>query len=224
MQPDLVLFDLDGTLLDTQRGIERSAAAALASIGRAPLTRNELAEFIGPPLLDSFINLGVAPDLVDQVTRRYRSVYEDGGLFEFDVYPGVEDALDELGRSGVALGVATAKLTALAVVVLEAAGLAHYFTHIVGVEMDGSRSDKTEVMTHALSLFDLTRADRGVMVGDRKHDLHGARNIGAHFIGVTWGFGPPDEFADEGVTVTVDSARELLEAIAATVSARPDHA
>ena len=213
MLPALVLFDLDGTLVDSKRGIERCAAAALAGVGLAPLSSAQLVEFIGPPLHESFADLGVAPDQVDDVVRRYRTVYEDRGVFEFDVFDGVADVLDELARRGVALGVATSKLTALAVVVLEAAGLAQYFTHIVGVETDGSRRDKTEVMAHALDLFHVERADDVVMVGDRKHDVHGARNLGTRFIGVTWGYGPADEFTVERVDVTVDSPQGLLEAL-----------
>jgi len=213
MLPALVLFDLDGTLVDSQRGIERCAAAALAGIGRAPLSPTQLVDFIGPPLHESFTELGVAPDQVDDVVRSYRAVYEDRGVYEFDVYPGITDALDSLTRHGVALGVATSKLTALAVVVLESANLAHYFTHVVGVETDGSRRDKTEVMAHALSLFDVGRVDEVVMVGDRKHDVRGARNLGTRFIGVTWGYGPENEFTDEQVDVTVDTAKNLVEAI-----------
>ena len=211
-----MLFDLDGTLVDSQRGIERSAAAALEGIGLAPLTSAQLVEFIGPPLRDSFIDLGVAPDQLDEVVRAYRAVYEESGVYEFDVYPGIADALDELARRGVALGVATSKLTALAEVVVVAAGLSPYFTHVVGVETDGSRRDKTDVMAHAMRVFDVGRVEEVVMVGDRKHDLHGARNLGTRFIGVTWGYGPASEFADERVEVTVDSPRDLVEAIVIT--------
>ena len=213
--PPLVLFDLDGTLVDSQRGIERSAATALAAIGLAPLTSAQLVEFIGPPLRDSFIELGVAPDHVDEVVRGYRAAYEDRGIYEFDVYPGIADALDELIHHGFSLGVATSKLTSLAAVVLDAAQLTPYFTHVVGVEADGSRRDKTDVMAHAMSLFDVSRADDVIMVGDRKHDVHGARRLGTRFIGVTWGYGPTDEFVHERVEVTVDTARELVAAIVA---------
>ena len=148
--PTLVLFDLDGTLVDSKPGIERCAAYALAHLGLEPLGDDQLAEFIGPPLATSFAQLGLDDRLVDEAVRAYRAEYEARGLYEFSVFAGIESALGQLSERGARLGVATSKLTSLAREVLTAAGLAHYFEHVAGAELDGSRPDKTSVMAHSL--------------------------------------------------------------------------
>jgi phosphoglycolate phosphatase len=207
--PTVVLFDVDGTLIDSADGIARSAAAALAEFGRPPLTADQLRAFIGPPLADSFHLLDLPWDQVDGVVDAYRRHYLTDGILDYRVYPGVPDLLERLVGAGVRLGVATSKRTASARHVLEHAGLAVWFDAIAGSEPDGSRPDKAAVMAAALADLGVDDPRRAVMVGDREHDALGARTLATGFIGVTWGFGTEDELVAAGAVRTVASPAEL---------------
>ena len=111
MPVDVVLFDLDGTLVDSAAGIAGAADRALAAIGRPPLTPAQLRAFVGPPLRESFVGLGIAGDELDAVVDAYRHHYLEDGILDFEVYPGVVPLLDALRRAGLRLGVATSKRT-----------------------------------------------------------------------------------------------------------------
>ena len=207
--PTVVLFDVDGTLIDSAGGIARSAAAALAEFGRPPLTADQLRSFIGPPLADSFRLLDLPADQVDGVVDAYRCHYLSDGILDYRVYPGVPELLERLVSAGLRLGVATSKRTASARHVLEHAGLAGWFRSIAGSEPDGSRPDKAAVMTAALADLGVDDPRRALMVGDREHDAIGARTLATDFIGVTWGFGTEDELVAAGATRIVATPAAL---------------
>ena len=209
MTPTTILFDLDGTLVDSAPGIESCARIALTRHGLAPLTRAQLARFIGPPLRDAFVDLGVQADLVDEVTASYREVYAEHGVYEFSVFPGIEALLAALVEGGFVVAVATAKLTTLARVVVDHADLAGYFRLVAGVERVGWPANKTDVIAHALAELDVAAHDT-VMVGDRVHDLHGARANGTDFIAASWGYGPDGEFAEHGDPLVADEPADVL--------------
>ncbi len=213
MPPDVVLFDLDGTLIDSSAGIARSAAAALAEFGRPPLTDAQLRSFIGPPLRDSFGLVDIPDDRLDDVVAAYRRHYLAGGILDYRVYPGVPGLLARLDATGLRLGVATSKRTASARHVLDHAGLAGHFGCIAGSEADGSRPDKAAVMAAALGELGIDDADRVLMVGDREHDAHGARTLATRFVGVAWGFGTPDELVAAGAPRVVASPDELADVV-----------
>jgi phosphoglycolate phosphatase len=200
MPVDLVLFDLDGTLIDSGDGIARSATRALARFGRPALTPDELRAFVGPPLRDSFANLGVAGDELDAVVEAYRHHYLEDGIFDYEVYPGVVRLLDTLGAAGLRLGVATSKRTDSARRVLAHAGLDGHFAAVEGSGPDDSRPTKADVISGALAALGVADPEVVLMVGDREHDAIGARAVGTGFIGVSWGFGHPRELADAGAT------------------------
>jgi len=211
--PSVVLFDVDGTLIDSADGIARSANAALAEFGRPPLTGEQLRSFIGPPLADSFGQLDLAPDELEGVVDAYRRHYLADGILDYRVYPGIPDLLTRLVDAGIGLGVATSKRSASARVVLEHAGLAERFATIAGSEPDGSRPDKAAVMTAALAELGVDDPRSVLMVGDREHDAIGARCLATGFVGVTWGFGSPDELAAAGATRTVASPADLADLV-----------
>jgi phosphoglycolate phosphatase len=198
MPVDVVLFDLDGTLVDSAAGIARAAARALARFDRPPLTAEQLRAFVGPPLRESFAGIGVTGDELDGLVDAYRHHYLEDGILDFEVYPGVVPLLDALGAAGLRLGVATSKRTASARRVLAHAGLAGRFAAVEGSEPDGSRPDKAAVIAGALGALDVDHPGRVVMVGDREHDALGARAVAVGFIGVAWGFAAPGELAGAG--------------------------
>ena len=211
--PDVVLLDVDGTLVDSAAGISRSAAAALAHVGRPPPTPAQQRAFIGPPLDDAFGLLGLSGAELDDAVAAYRRHYLVDGILDYRVYPGVPDALDRLAGSGLRLAVATSKRTASARRVLDHAGLSGYLTSVAGSEPDGSRPDKAAVMAAALDELGNPDPDRVVMVGDREHDAHGARALSVGFVGVTWGFGGRGELVAAGATLLVDTPRALTELV-----------
>ena len=218
MPPAVVLFDLDGTLVDSGAGIARAAARALAEIGRPPLAPDQLRAFVGPPLRASFVGLGVAGDELDAVVDAYRRHYLEDGILDFAVYPGVVDLLDSLGAAGLRLGVATSKRTASARRVLVHAGLDGHFAVVEGSEPDDSRPDKAAVISSALVALGVERPGRVLMVGDRMHDALGARAVATGFIGAGWGYGSPDELTGAGAEHIAPTpaalARLVLEATA----------
>ena len=216
-----VLLDLDGTLSDSSSGIARSLQHAFSACGYRPPTDEEVRGVIGPPFELSFPTLGVPHEDIERVVDVYRERYEDVGLFENVVYPGVAEMLDELIASGHTLSLATAKPQPTAVRIVEHFGFSDHFTLQAGatIEVGSHRRTKADVIAYALTELGLAGDRTGhhvVMIGDRDHDVDGARANGVDCIGVTWGFGSPDELSEAGARVLVDSPAEVAAAIAAT--------
>lgn len=186
-----IFLDLDGTLLDPAEGITRSIQYALEKIGAEVPSQGELTWFIGPPLQDSFrVLLGERAD-VSEVLGYYREHYLEDGMFEADVYDGIGEMLTELRATGLPLYVATSKPHSFATPIIEHFGISHYVDGLYGAELDGTNSNKTDLLAHALAE---TGADphRSVMIGDRMYDIQGAQNNDIPSLGVLWGY------ADEG--------------------------
>jgi phosphoglycolate phosphatase len=221
-----VLLDLDGTISDSSPGIGRSLRHAFETCGYEPPTDEQIRHVIGPPFEISFPTLGIPVDDIERVVLAYRDRYEDVGLFENTVYPGVAEMLDELVAAGHTLSVATAKPEPTARRIIEHFGFADYFAVQAGAtaEVGTGRRTKAEVINYALICLRLGPADlpRVVMVGDRDHDVEGAHLNGIDCIGVTWGFGSVDELHDAGAAMIVDTPGEVAAAVAATYrSVRP---
>ncbi len=193
-----VFLDLDGTVSDNGPGIIACITHALTEIGSAVPNPDALARWIGPPLLDSFRQHLGDEEGASRALALYRERYVETGLYENKVYDGVPRMLDELGRSGASLALATSKPRVYAERILQHFGLSGRFTHIFGAEFDGTRSDKTSLIAHAL-LETGKSADQCVMIGDREHDIIGARANGVASIGVLWGFGARTELECAGV-------------------------
>jgi len=184
------LFDLDGTLTDPKLGITRSIQYALAKRGRPVPDADSLEPWIGPPLEQSFReHAGMTPADARQAVDDYREYFAETGLFENAVYPGIAALLDELGARGWRLAVATSKPTVFAERILVHFALARHFEAVVGSHLDGGRVDKQELIADALAqLAGIARA-QAVHVGDRKHDVLGARANGITAIAAGWGYG-----------------------------------
>ncbi len=210
----VILFDLDGTLTDPVMGITNGVRKGLERFGIHEPDRTRLHKFIGPPLLESFqVFYGMSPEQAEQAVKAYRDYYGQVGLFENRVYPGIPQLLADLREAGKTLAVATSKPEAFSVRILEKFGLAGYFHHIGGASFDQSRSSKSAVVAYSLGLCGHPEAQRVVMVGDRKHDIIGAKDNGLQSIGVLYGYGDRAEHEAAGADViaeTVDDLRRIL--------------
>ena len=193
-----VLFDLDGTLTDPAEGITNSLMHAQRRLGRAVSPREELYVFIGPPLIETFMSeWGLTRAESQQALLYYREYFTDRGIFENTPYPGIRETLGELKGAGLRLFVATSKPEPLSLRILEHFDLLKYFEAVAGSTMDEQRTKKGEVIAYALSTFQLD-PNETVMVGDRKHDVLGARENGLPCVGVLYGYGSRAELTEAG--------------------------
>ena len=213
MRPEFscILFDLDGTIVDSAPGITATLAFTFEQLGLPIPSPAELVADVGPPILDSFRDLaGFTPEQSQQALEIYRPEYLRHGAFNATVYPGVEDVLKAIHASDVPLGLATSKPETPAKLILEHYDLVKYFDVITGASDDEVRSAKADVVEEALRRLVSTGADvtRTVMVGDRFHDVHGAAAHDVPTIFVRWGYGSPAE--EVGSIAVVDSAKQLL--------------
>jgi len=215
-----LLIDLDGTLSDSSPGIGRSLQHAFASCGYAPPSESDVRAVIGPPFEVTFPQLGVPAHDIARVVDAYRVRYEAIGLFENELYPGIVEMLDALAADYV-LAVATAKPEPTAVRIIEHFGLARYFAVQAGatIEVGGARRTKGQVIAHALAQLELEPGDHVAMIGDRDHDVEGARDHGIDCIGVAWGFGSREELTRAGARAVVDRPGDVAAAVVATYRA-----
>ena len=210
MKPD-IYFDLDGTLTDPLEGIGKSILYALERLGHAPVDDVELRACIGPPLLESFERLAGA-DAAPQALALYRERFSDVGWRENAVYPEIPAVLSSLRGDGHRLFVATSKPTVFAERIIEHFELAQYFDGVHGSELDGTRTNKVELLDYVLAKND---SRDGLMIGDRRHDAVGAAENNLPFIGVLYGYGSMDEFRAAGVQHWVENPPEIPAAVGA---------
>jgi phosphoglycolate phosphatase len=206
---DNILFDLDGTLTDPKAGIIHSILYALEKLNIMEPFINELDAFIGPPLRDSFqMRYHLSDELADQALSFYRAYFSQKGIFENEPYPGVAELLKSLVAQNHRLYVATSKPTVFAHQILEHFHLDHYFSAVVGSNLDNTRTDKTEVISFLLAEQGLDAA-RSVMIGDRKHDLIGAKKNAMTSIAVTYGYGSLEELKAHQPDFMAHNCQEL---------------
>jgi phosphoglycolate phosphatase len=207
---DPILFDLDGTLTESGPGIVSSVRYALARMGGPVLDDEQLRLFIGPPLLDSFRDVcGFDPAEVTIAIAAYREYYATDGQFENSVYDGIPELLTALREAGRTLAGATSKAEVFASSILDHFALTEYFTTVVGSELDGRRTAKSEIITEALARLDRPTAGT-VMIGDRSHDVRGAVAVGVGSIGVLWGYGDDIELTAAGADALAATPAALL--------------
>jgi phosphoglycolate phosphatase len=209
-----LLFDLDGTLTDPFHGITRCIQYALKSIGREIPTADDLRWCIGPPLHDSFRTLlaNANQEVVSEALALYRERYEKIGLFENELYPGLVDCLRVLSQQGHSLSIATSKPTVFAKRIVDHFDLTQFFNSVDGSEFDGTRSDKTQLISHIIQRDQLS-LHKVIMIGDRKYDMIGASNNDIKGIGVLWGFGSINELQAAGANRCVTQPIQLPAAI-----------
>jgi len=213
-----VLIDLDGTLSDSSVGIGRSLQHAFAACGFEPPADDQVRALIGPPFEQTLPMLGIPEGELKRVIHAYRERYEDVGLYENDVYPGIAEMLIDLQSTGYTLAIATAKPQVTAVRIVEHFGFTEHFSVQAGatIEVGSGRRTKADVIEFALEELGIEAGDHVVMVGDRDHDVEGAIQNNIDCIGVSWGFGTHGELTDAGAAVVVDSPAEVVSAVAST--------
>lgn len=208
-----ILIDLDGTLTDPKVGITTSARYGLEKIGHPISDEINIDWIIGPPLkasLAKILNVEADHVLAEQALMGYRERFAVKGLYENHVFEGVAETLAELKRRGYRLFVATAKPTVYAKQILEHFDLAQYFTDIHGSELNGDRTNKAELIQYILAQQQL-QADQCMMVGDREHDIFGARQNGIDTIAVSYGYGSQEELALAQPKYQIDRFNQLLD-------------
>lgn len=215
-----VLFDLDGTLTDPFVGISRSVQYAFEKMGRPVPLADDLRAFIGPPLHITFAKLLDSDDAAVEAVGFYRERYGDVGKFENELIPGITDAVAQIVDDGYFLAVATSKLESFSVDIVEHFGLGDRFAAVHGSRPDGSNSNKAELIAHIIATEDLDPS-RCVMIGDRLHDVVGAKANGVPTIGVLWGFGDRAELEGSGAACIAQRPDELPDLIRQLLPAEP---
>lgn len=214
MQHSTLLFDLDGTLTDPREGITRSVQYALAKLGIDEPDLTALEHFIGPPLLQCFMSTyGLDEAMGWQAVNHYRERFRVTGLYENRVFEGVPALLDALQAQGRTLYIATSKPTVFAAEIARHFGFDRYFTRIYGSELDGTRTNKVELLAHLLESEGLA-PEATLMIGDRKHDLIGARSNGLQAVAVGYGFGSREELLGEAPAYHFETLADLHRALA----------
>lgn len=207
-----ILFDLDGTLTDPKEGITRSVQYALSKCG-IKADCEQLLDFIGPPLRDSFAEYyGFDDKKCDDAIAYYRERFSTVGLFENKVYPGVPETLAKLNNLGYRLAIATSKPTVYTIKICDKYGLTPYFDVIAGSELDGRNSKKRDVIANVVDEFGC-QIQEAVMVGDRKHDIIGAKECGMQSIGVRCGYAKENELEDNGTDYIVSDVTKIIDII-----------
>jgi len=206
---DNILFDLDGTLTDPKEGIVNSILYALDKLEIQEKHIKELDSFIGPPLRDSFQKrYNLSEDLAEKAMTFYREYFSEKGLYENEVYTGIDELLEFLYSHNYKMFVATSKPTLFADRILRHFNLDKYFIEIIGSNLDNTRTDKTEIISHVVSVHRL-QTNNSVMIGDRKHDIIGAKNNSMKSIAVTYGYGSLEEISLHKPDFIVNNCNEL---------------
>ncbi|MBE6661687.1 MAG: HAD family hydrolase [Ruminococcaceae bacterium] len=204
-----IFFDLDGTLTDPAQGITNSVAYALSKFGIEVADRSELYRFIGPPLVPAFMEYyGFSKEDAERALVLYREYFAPTGIFENAVIEGIPEMLSALKASGKRLFVATSKPEEFAKRILEHFALDGYFDGIYGSTMDETRNTKDAVIAYALIESGADKDDT-VMVGDRHHDIDGAKKNAMRSVGVLFGYGSREELTQAGADAIVETVDEL---------------
>ena len=210
-----ILWDLDGTIIDSSPGVFESFHHTFRTLGLPDLTDEQMRPFMGPPLSNTFGDvLGFEPELVQECLRTYRDFYlNQGGALNATVFPGVIDTLTKIKEAGITQSLATSKALVGTTLVGEHFDFLKYFDVLGTAANDLSRNSKSQVLEYALGELKKIGADlsKPLLIGDRIHDIEGAREHGIEVCLVRWGFGTEEEFAQADYVVnTAEELQELL--------------
>ncbi len=209
-----VLFDLDGTLTDPGKGITNSVAYALSKYGIEIEDRTKLYKFIGPPLTESFQKFyGFSAEESEKCVEYYREYFKPKGIFENEIYEGIEEMLIELKSKGKKVYLATSKPEIFAKQILDHFGIAKYFDFVGGATLDGTRSKKADVIKYVLENAEITDLAHTVMIGDREQDIKGGKAVGIDTIGVLFGYGDRPELDTAGATHIAETVGDIIKYI-----------
>ena len=218
MNFDYILLDLDGTLTNPVEGITKSINYAMHKMNKPPVPDEMIPKFIGPPLKDGYmINLGFTPEEAERAVWAYRERYTDIGLYENELIPGACQLLERLYNDGKIIALATSKPEDMTLNLLKHFNILKYFKFISAAELDtNGRNDKTEIIRHALENLNISSPEalsKTVMVGDRFHDIEGAKTTGISVIAVLSGFGSRREFTEYKADIIAENLFDVLKII-----------
>jgi len=213
--PDIVLFDLDGTLTDAAPGIVNGMRIVFERFDIEQPDEATMRSYLGPPLAVTWREFyDFTNDQITEALAIYREYYHDVGMFENEVFDGIPELLEHLNNDGITLATATSKPDFSATRIIEHFGLREHFTFIGAANLEGTRDSKALVIEHTLDQLNATANSHSiVMVGDRHHDVHGAKEHGINTIGVLWGYGDSDELTEAGAIVLVSDTVALRDEI-----------
>lgn len=212
---DYVIFDFDGTVVDTGEGILKSLQYSFSEMGREIPDLNDLKKFIGPPIHYSYTTYyGVSEEEVGEYIKKYRERYRAKGIYECALYDGFPEIIDSLHKNGVKVGIASSKPESLIYDVANYLGVTEKFDAIVGVQTDDSNhSSKTGLVLEAMKKLNAEDKKKILMVGDRCYDIDGASGAEVDSCGVLWGYGSKEEFREHNATYIVSDTEELLKIV-----------
>lgn len=214
MEKKYIFFDLDGTLVDSSKGIFLSLDKTFEKLGMSPMSDEEKRRFIGPPLEKSYITYcEMSNDKAQEAVKIFREFYGKEGTFLHRLYGGMENALKELKEKGKILAVATSKPEKYAKIILEGYNLDKYFSVISGAGDDGILGTKEYVLKKALNELNIDSFEQCVLVGDTVNDVVGASAVGIDCIGVLYGFGKENELLESGAVCTVETPEDIVKII-----------
>lgn len=205
-----LFFDLDGTIIDSSEGIYSSIRYALEKLGHEPLSTDGLRAFVGPPLINSFRDLGFTEETAQRAVKYYRENYREKGMFQITPYEKIETTLAELSETHDVF-IATSKPEIFAKEILSYLDFTDYFKGIYGADLENKRGEKAAVLAYALEKADGNTS--ALMIGDRSHDILGAKANGLSAIGVLYGFGSEEELLSAGAVALAEKPLDLLELI-----------
>lgn len=210
MKKEYVLFDLDGTLTDPKEGITKSVRHALNAFGIENKSLDDLCCFIGPPLKDSFMEYyGFSETDAQKAVEIFREYFSSKGIFENKVYEGTKEVLKALQKEGKKLYVASSKPEVFVRKILKHFQLDDCFVFMGGADLEEVRVKKADVIQYVLETCNIKDLSKTVMIGDRKHDILGAKEIGIDSIGVLYGYGNREELSEAGANYLVESIFDL---------------
>lgn len=209
-----ILFDLDGTISDSFLGITRCVQYALKAQGIEVEDLQELTDFIGPPLSVSFRKkYGFDDETIAFLVKKYRERFDETGVFENELYPGVREALALLKEKGYPLVLASSKLEGACRLILEHHHILSYFTEVAGATLDGRISKKEEVLEEAMRRMKIQNPKDCLLIGDTIYDVEGAKKAGMDCIGVSYGFGKAKDLEEAGVWCICKDLEEVVRSI-----------
>lgn len=209
----VLLFDLDGTLTNPAEGITNSFIHALKELGLEIPTYEKLLTFIGPPLIETFkTQFGFDEEMARLGVKKYREYFSEKGLFENEVYEGIFEMLEKLKAAGYRLLIATSKPEPFSIRIAEKFGFAKYFEKICGSNLDETRSRKAEVIAYALESAGISENEKSkvLMIGDRHHDIDGAKENGIESMGILFGYGSREEHEKAGADFIATTVQDII--------------
>ncbi|MDY5846388.1 MAG: HAD family hydrolase [Bariatricus sp.] len=216
MKYKYILFDLDGTITESGPGIVNSVEYALHKLGYEEKDRESLKRFIGPPLTESMMKFyKMTEEQADQGVVYYREYYVKKGIFENSIYDGFIDSIKKLKEAGLTLAVATSKPEKFAKIIADKFDFAKYFACVCGATMDEARINKADVIRYTLDTLGISEEEKKsvLMVGDREHDILGAKANGLDGMGVLYGYGDRKELENAGADYIVNTTNDIADLI-----------